>query len=1577
MNQNNDLKKEISIVVPTFNEEGNVEELTAKLNSALLDCGFIYEIIFVDDNSIDLTRQKIAALASIYPVKLLIKKGKKGKAYSLQQGFAHSKYQNIAMIDADLQYPPGALSKMALQLKNADVVVANRKQYKDSSVRKVLSSTFRFVFGRALFGLRHDIQSGLKVFKREVVETVRFTPSSQWTFDLEFLHRAHQAGFSIQNFNIVFSKRRNGESKLHFIKQTFEIGANALTLRAKRIHPAHIPPYENGSMLGAGIGYKKKKYITHTTIHHHTSALRTFTLSQKLIIILLFINILLGIYLSPIITLQIIVALLSFIYFIDVFFNLFVILKSLSFPQEITSSDEEIKALENKDLPIYSILCPLYREAHVIPQFMDAINKLEWPKEKLDVLLLLEEDDKETIESVGKMNLPSFVRTLVVPHSMPKTKPKACNYGLSHAKGEYLVIYDAEDIPDPFQLKKAFLGFKKVSTNTICLQAKLNYYNPHQNLLTRFFTAEYSLWFDVTLTGLQSINTAIPLGGTSNHFRTASLREVKGWDPFNVTEDADLGVRLFRQGYKTAMIDSTTLEEANSRFGNWLRQRSRWIKGYMQTYLVHIRESGVSVKGQGGVHSLIFQLLIGGKIAFVLINPLLWLATFSYFALYAYVGPQIEALYPSVVFYMAITSLVFGNFLFLYYYMIGVAKKGQWNLMKFVFLIPFYWLMISIAAVIALYQLILKPHYWEKTVHGFHLQKKEDIVAEAVIEVERESAGIALPNVVQRRIRLKFAKEYFVGAAFILATGIGSFFNFLYNAYLGRALSLSDFALISLVGGLYSFVSLVAGSFGTTVAFKSGFLIGKKNEQSAFNFWKKTRKKLLLISAFAGLVWISLAPFLANFFKEQNVYPFILFAPILFVSLVYAADRGFLSSKLSFGLLALLVIFEPILKFITSALLVEFDMGNFAYAAIPLSVFSAFILASFFARLGKRNPDQNDHKNNQEFPKRFLFVAFLSGISTVILLNLDVVLAKHYLSAQDAGLYALVSLIGKMIFFLGSIATPFVIPLVSRNEGGSKESSKVLNLTLIGVCLLIFPAVAALGLYGNVIAPILFGQKIVPALPYVLPISLGMLCFALARVFTDYYLAKKHYTFALVLLVLGLMQALLIVAFHKNIYSIVYITSGVWALSLPVIFTLHLFSDKIKIFENNVTDFLGLFARVKNVTPIENNKLRILILNWRDIRHIWAGGAESYVHELSKRWVKEGNEVTVFCGNDSHNPRNEVIDGVNIVRRGGLYMVYFWAFLYYVLRFRGKYDVIIDSENGLPFFTPLYAKKPVFLLIHHVHQEVFRQQLKFPLSVIARFLEGSLMPRIYRNNQVITVSQSSKNGILKLGLGKKSDVLIVHPGIETSLFKKEEKAKNPLFTYIGRLRPYKNVDVAIRAFEQVARSYPQSQLLIMGDGESLGSLQKLTKELNLEKSVVFTGRVSNSEKAKLLAKSWVVLQPSMVEGWGITVIEANAAGTPVIASDVNGLRDSVVHGETGILVQVRDVYALAHAMTDFILDEKYRKTLSDNAYDWSRNFSWDKSSTSFFNIVSNSVVANPKIKPSRLSYVISRILFFL
>lgn len=888
--------------------------------------------------------------------------------------------------------------------------------------------------------------------------------------------------------------------------------------------PLAIKPKNSDSMVGAGVLYKGKKYITHTTLPLDKSAVITFTLPQKLFIFLLILSFSYLFYLNSVQTIIILIALLSVLYFADLIFGLITLLMSLAKNPEYTFTDEEVRDLKDIKLPMYTILCPLFRESEVLGSFVESIKNIDWPKSKLDVLLLLEETDTDTIRKAKEMKLPKYFRTIIVPDGQPRTKPKACNYGLSFAKGTYLVIYDAEDRPAKDQLKKAYLAFKKADKDTICFQSKLNYYNPSQNLLTRLFTSEYSLWFDLSLPGFQAMNTVIPLGGTSNHFNTQELIKLGGWDPFNVTEDCDLGVRLFKAGKKTGVIDSVTLEEANSNVKNWVRQRSRWVKGYFQTYLVHMRHP-FSFFREFGIHALLFQLVIGARTTFMLINPVLWLLTLSYFMFRSYVGATIESLYPPFVFYIATSTLLIGNFLYIYTYMIACAKRGSWFLVKYVYLIPVYWFLASIASVLAMYQLLTKPYYWEKTNHGLHLRKK---------------------------------------------------------------------------------------------------------------------KKDSLVDS--------------------------------------------LNVKLS----------------------VQAD---------PL------------------------------------------------------------------------------------------------NEG-MRETKEGVD---------------------------------------------------------------------------------------------------------------------------------------------------ILIYNWRDIKHKWAGGAEWYIHEIAKRLVVEGNRVTVFCGRCGKNKATETIDGVTIIRKGGFYTVYIWAFLYYIFKFRGRFDIVIDSENGIPFFTPLYTQIPKILLIHHIHRDYLKENAKSPVlhfrnyivSHTARFLESYVMPYMYRGYRIVTVSESSKEDIIKLRIGDESSISIISPGVDTTRYQYTKKTTFPSFIYLGRLKPYKNIDIAIQAFANVLKKYPKARFTIAGDGESKDSLERLTKELHLSNAVFFPGKVTEETKIKLLSQSWISLQPSSYEGWGMTVIEANAAGTPVLGSNVKGLKDSIQHKKTGLLVTPKSILGFSKAMQTSISNAEMRHMYSKNAKVWAKKFCWDAVAANFSQVIKN------------------------
>lgn len=1540
----------VSLVIPVYNELRNVAKLLERISTVLEGNNMDFELIFVDDHSTDGTYEYLQRFAKSKHVTLLLKQGKPGKSYSLLEGFAVARHEAVGMIDADLQYPPEALPEMLAKLQTHDIVVANRKTYKGSALRRFMSRSFRIFFGTVLFGLSTDIQSGLKVFRREVVQTVQFDPSSGWAFDLEFLHRAREAGYKITDVAITFEERENGNSHVKILKTIYEIGGNALTLRLKKIAPQIIKP-QNGTMIGAGIGYKKNKYITHTTLPHHASAMQTFILHQKIFLFLLVGLIIYGLVTDPLATGIISVAILSTVYFIDVLFNLYIILKSLYNPQEIQVSDAAIEKLNDADLPVYTILCPLYREAHVIPHFLEAIDKIDWPKDKLDVILLLEEDDPQA-KFVVDANSPSYVRAVIVPHSMPKTKPKACNYGLSIARGEYLVIFDAEDIPDPDQLKKAYTVFQKQPREIICLQAKLNYYNPHHNLLTRFFTAEYSLWFDLTLPGYQSLNTSLPLGGTSNHFRTEDLRTLEGWDPFNVTEDADLGVRLFRKGYRTAIIDSTTLEEANSSYRNWLRQRSRWIKGYMQTYLVQMRSSFTFAKEQK-FHALLFQLTVGGKLAFILINPFLWVTTLAYFTLYHFVGPAIEAFYPPFVFYMAVISLVFGNFLFLYYYMIGCARREQWALMKYVFFIPIYWLMISIAGFMAFFQLIFKPHYWEKTVHGLHLKKAaEQIIPQAIVATEEAESTVVFPkNYKNSLVRRIMGSKQFLGGSFLVAASVlSNLGNLFYSTYFGRVLDPSTLSVVALVGSLWSIAAITLNAVGATTNYRAGFLDGRYGKETAAAFWSYIRKRTFKIAVALSVVWIALSPLFVSYFQAENIYPFLVFVPVWLLGFAYFVDHGYLSGRLMFGTLGVIVIFETTIKILSGLLLFRID-PSYVYLSIPLSFVGSFFMGWALVIWCNRSLTPKPAEESKRFPKKFFFVSVLTGLSTMSFLTLDFILAKHYLSPDEAGAYALLSTVGKMVFFLGSLGNQFILPLISHDEGAKRNSRKTFYLVLLATFALSGIGFVAFGVFGQRLLsqPFLFGERIVPIYPYLIPFTFAMLCFTVSRAFVTYYLAKKAYLFPIVGSVLAFMQFALISFAHDSIQAIVASMLIIGGLSLVLMITMHIFEHQIRVVESNLLDLFGLFAREEKITSKKG--MRILVFNWRDTKHVWAGGAEVYIHELAKRWVKDGNVVTMFSGNDTKHARSDMVDGIQVVRRGGFYTVYLWAFLYYTLRFSGKYDVIVDCENGIPFFTPLYTRTPVVLLIHHIHQDVFRKHLSFPLSSIARFAEAKVMPMLYKNSTVVTVSESSQKAIAKMGLASIPDIHIVHNGVDHSDFEKQGKQDHPLFSYVGRLKPYKNIDIAIKAFAKVVVKYPLAKLVIVGEGEAFYGLSRLVEQLGLTDSVRFTGRVSDKVKVRIMAMSWAMLQPSMVEGWGITVIEANASGTPVIASDVSGLRDAIVDKKTGFLVPLGNTDFFASAMIKIIEDSKLRHSFSKEAYVWSKTFDWNQSADKFWEIL--------------------------
>jgi cellulose synthase/poly-beta-1,6-N-acetylglucosamine synthase-like glycosyltransferase len=376
---------------------------------------------------------------------------------------------------------------------------------------------------------------------------------------------------------------------------------------------------------------------------------------------------------------------------------------------------------EGAKLPRVSILVPLFRETEIAHVLIKRLSCLSYPKCLLDVILVLEENDNTTRQTIDRIDLPAWMRAIIVPDGQPQTKPRAMNYALDFCEGDIVGIFDAEDAPDPDQITQIARRFAAAPRDVVCLQGILDYYNPRQNWLARCFTIEYATWFRVMLPGMAHLGFAIPLGGTTLYFRRTILEELGGWDAHNVTEDADLGFRLARHGYRTEVIGTVTGEEANCRPWPWIKQRSRWLKGYMTTYLVHMRRPIQLHRQLGAWRFWGFQAHFVTALSQFLLAPFLWSFWLVLFGLPHPLDPVLprEGLLLFGKLFLAVEIL---NIAF---YMLGVSGRGHRHLLPWTPTMHLYTPLGTIAAIKALYEMIVAPFYWDKTSHGHSLSQKQ------------------------------------------------------------------------------------------------------------------------------------------------------------------------------------------------------------------------------------------------------------------------------------------------------------------------------------------------------------------------------------------------------------------------------------------------------------------------------------------------------------------------------------------------------------------------------------------------------------------------------------------------------------------------------------------------------------------------------------------------------------------------------------------------------------------------------------------------------------------------------------
>jgi len=355
--------------------------------------------------------------------------------------------------------------------------------------------------------------------------------------------------------------------------------------------------------------------------------------------------------------------------------------------------------------------------------------------------------------------------------------------------------------------------------------------------------------------------------------------------------------------------------------------------------------------------------------------------------------------------------------------------------------------------------------------------------------------------------------------------------------------------------------------------------------------------------------------------------------------------------------------------------------------------------------------------------------------------------------------------------------------------------------------------------------------------------------------------------------------------------------------------------------------------------------MRILIFNWRDLKHSWSGGGEIYVFEQAKRWAKMGHEVTILCGQDAEKnlPFFEEIQGIKIYRKGGRYSLYIWAAWYYLMHFRGKVDIVIDVENGIPFFTPLFCRVPKISYVYHIHGKQFFYEFPAPFNRIGYIIEKYIFPLLYKRIPIIAISETTKKQLINIGFDK-NKITVVYCGRNGVRHMRKapiKKFSNPTILYLGRIKKYKRVDLLVKILPKIIKKVPNARLIIAGWGTEASNVVNVAMKSLLRRKITVMGPVSNEEKKTLLSKSWVFVNPSIGEGWSMAVIEANLYGTPAIAFNVPGLAESIQHDKTGLLAQNEE--DLTQKICDILKENNLREKLSKNAAEWAGSFSWDNS----------------------------------
>lgn len=745
----------LSIVIPAYNEATRIGNTLDSIERYFAHNDMSFEVIVVDDGSKDGTAEVVERYASrIKNLKVLINEKNSGKGFSVKRGMLAATGDYRLFMDADnsVDIPHIAVFMRALS-EGFDVAIGSIHITDTTDVsehngwhRRILGYGANILVQLLAVPGIEDTQRGFKLFSAKAANAIFPRQTiERFGFDIEVLVIARENGFKIKELPVVWDNPADSKVTLWSYIKTFQelilivsnrllgryyVGrSNYLVETQSNKVKVFFQKINNYIKLGNSSYGEKERPIDFNNkkdflfLPKVFSAKKHFYSETFVLLALLFlagssiisvVHLLWGISILVIISTVIVLFYLSFMVF-----KIWVIYYAITDSPIIDFSKKQISGIHDEDLPIYTIIIPLYREEDVIPQIIQAMSSIDYPTNKLDVIITLEEYDLPTINAIAEARPPSYFKTLILPNVNPKTKPKALNVAFSSAQGEFLVIYDAEIIPEPDQLKKAVLAFRS-QPMIACFQTRLDHYNPRQSIITKLFNSEFSFHYDFFLPGLQRLGFPLPLSGHSTHFRTDVLRKIGAWDPFNVTEDCDAGIRLYRAGYSAGMINSSSKEEATAGIKSWILQRTRWMKGFIQTSIVHLRHPLQTKKEFGGwVPFIGFLFIVPGGVLINIINFFSWIVLLTWFMTHSTV---INSFYPPPILYISVFCFIVGTFMFTFMNLLSAYRRQRYDLVKYNLLSFIYWILLAIATVRASVEFFTRPYHWEKTAHGTHLK---------------------------------------------------------------------------------------------------------------------------------------------------------------------------------------------------------------------------------------------------------------------------------------------------------------------------------------------------------------------------------------------------------------------------------------------------------------------------------------------------------------------------------------------------------------------------------------------------------------------------------------------------------------------------------------------------------------------------------------------------------------------------------------------------------------------------------------------------------------------------------------